>query len=307
MDKQKNTDEKDLKRKHPEEVGESSCSSLVKPKTSYPNDLTPQHHILQSQPQTLELLLPNHVLVSPRLGFSPSMEHVLTTKFPNKPQITAIDFMGLSSPPPPPPQEAIVGAVTDPSNSASPLNHPPSPRGTRRNPTQGPRRRQGKSETVPQPFPWATNKRAEVHSINYLLRNQIHTIKGDVYCKRCERKFEMEFNLMEKFGEVWKFVVENKNVMHDRAADIWMNPVLPTCMHCGQENSVRPITQDVKKKEMNWLFLLLGQMLGCCTLGHLKYFCKHTKNHRTGAKDRVLYLTYLALCKQLYPEGPFDR
>ncbi|KAL1809528.1 hypothetical protein ACET3Z_026518 [Daucus carota] len=29
------------------------------------------------------------------------------------------------------------------------------------------------------------------------------------------------------------------------------------------------------------------QMLGCCTVEQLKYFCKHTKNHRTGAKDRV--------------------
>ncbi|WOH09609.1 hypothetical protein DCAR_0729067 [Daucus carota subsp. sativus] len=49
------------------------------------------------------------------------------------------------------------------------------------------------------------------------------------------------------------------------------------------------------------------QMLGCCTVEQLKYFCKHTKNHRTGAKDRVLYLTYLAICKQLDPKGPFHR
>jgi hypothetical protein len=48
-------------------------------------------------------------------------------------------------------------------------------------------------------------------------------------------------------------------------------------------------------------------MLGCCTLDQLKYFCKHTKNHRTGAKDRVLFLAYLGLCKQLDPNGPFDR
>ncbi|OIV98449.1 hypothetical protein TanjilG_16776 [Lupinus angustifolius] len=304
MDRQKNLEEKDLKRKHPEEVDESSFSSFLRPKTSYPNDLTPHRHIFPSCPLTLEPSFQDHVIISPRLGFSPSVEELLSTKLPTKPQVTVIDFMGLSSPPPP--QEAVAVTVTDPPNSTSILNPPPSPRSSRRNPTQG-LRQQGKSETITPPFPWATNKRAVVHDINYLMRNQIHTISGDVYCKRCDQKFKMEYNLMEKFREVWKFIAENKNAMHDRAADKWMNPMLPTCMHCGQENSVRPITQDVKKKSMNWLFLLLGQMLGCCTLGQLKYFCKHTKNHRTGAKDRVLYLTYLALCKQLYPQGPFDR
>ncbi|THG02676.1 hypothetical protein TEA_012074 [Camellia sinensis var. sinensis] len=78
------------------------------------------------------------------------------------------------------------------------------------------------------------------------------------------------------------------------------------CKFCEQENNAKPVISE-KKKSINWLFLLLGQMIGCCTLEQLKYFCKHTKNHRTGAKDRVLYLTYLGLCKQLDPNGPFDR
>jgi hypothetical protein len=94
--------------------------------------------------------------------------------------------------------------------------------------------------------------------------------------------------------------------MHDRAPSDWMNPVLPRCQFCDQENSVKPVIAN-KKQKINWLFLLLGQMLGCCTLDQLKYFCKHTKNHRTGAKDRVLYLAYLGMCKQLDPNGPFDR
>ncbi|KAH7510958.1 hypothetical protein FEM48_ZijujUnG0061700 [Ziziphus jujuba var. spinosa] len=125
----------------------------------------------------------------------------------------------------------------------------PSSRSTRvrRNPTQAPR--EGKSETIPAPFPWATTHRATVHTLDYLVEKQILTVNGDVQCKRCERQYEMEFDLREKFHE----------------------------------------------------------MLGCCTLEQLKYFCKHTKNHRTGAKDRVLYLTYLGLCKQLDPTGPFDR
>ncbi|CAK9142591.1 unnamed protein product [Ilex paraguariensis] len=172
----------------------------------------------------------------------------------------------------------------------------------RRNPTQAPR--EGKSDTVPAPFPWATTRRATVHSLNHLLSNQIFAISGEVHCKRCEQQYEMEYDLREKFVEVGSFVVENKAAMHDRAPSVWMNPILPTCRFCEQENSAKPIISE-KKKKINWLFLLLGQMLGCCTLEQLKYFCKHTKNHRTGAKDRVLYLTYLCLCKQLDPNGPF--
>ncbi|KAK2978332.1 hypothetical protein RJ640_016434 [Escallonia rubra] len=181
---------------------------------------------------------------------------------------------------------------------------PSRPLRVRRNPTQAPR--EGKSDTVPAPFPWATTHRATVHSLNYLLSKQIFAVSGEVQCKRCERQYEIQFDLRQKFAEVGSFIAKNKGTMHDRAPSVWMTPVLPTCKFCEQENSVKPILSE-KKKAINWLFLLLGQMLGCCTLEQLKYFCKHTKNHRTGAKDRVLYLTYLGLCKQLDPSGPFDR
>ncbi|XP_075478390.1 uncharacterized protein LOC142519305 [Primulina tabacum] len=166
--------------------------------------------------------------------------------------------------------------------------------------------REGKSEIVPPQYPWATNRRATVYSLGYLLSKQISSISGDVHCKRCERQYSMEYDLRQKFMEIGTFIAENKSLMHDRAPKIWMNPTLPTCRYCEQENCVKPIIAD-KKKSINWLFLLLGQLLGCCALEQLKYFCKHTKNHRTGAKDRVLYLTYLGLCKQLDPNGPFDR
>ncbi|KAK2665283.1 hypothetical protein Ddye_003857 [Dipteronia dyeriana] len=174
----------------------------------------------------------------------------------------------------------------------------------RRNPTQTPG--QGKSETVPALFPWATTSRATVHPLNYLLARHITSIRGEVQCKKCDRQYEMEFDLKDKFLEVGRFIAENKSRMHDRAPSVWMNPALPSCRFCEQENSAKPVIPE-KKKQINWLFLLLGQLLGCCTLEQLKYFCKHTKNHRTGAKDRVLYLTYLGLCKQLDPTGPFDR
>nr|KYP44833.1 hypothetical protein KK1_033639 [Cajanus cajan] len=90
--------------------------------------------------------------------------------------------------------------------------------------------------------------------------------------------------------------------MFDRAPTAWVNPVLPKCTECGKENSVKPILGNTKKKTINWLFLLLTQMLGFCTLNQLRYFCKHNKIHRTGAKDRLLYVTYMSLLNQLVPE-----
>ncbi|CAI9765521.1 unnamed protein product [Fraxinus pennsylvanica] len=180
----------------------------------------------------------------------------------------------------------------------------PRPRRVRRNPAQSPR--EGKSATIPVQFPWSTNYRATVHSLNYLRSKQIDTITDEVQCKRCDEKFKITFNLHQKFREVATFIAENKATMHDRAPGVWLNPTLLPCKMCNEENIAKPVISE-KKKFINWLFLLLGQLLGCCTLDQLKYFCKHTKNHRTGAKDRVLYLTYLGLCKQLDPTGPFDR
>ena len=202
----------------------------------------------------------------------------------------------------PPPQQETSTSI--PVVYHRPETATPRPSRARRNPTQVPRA--GKSETVPALFPWATTHRATVHSLAYMLSNEIVSITGEVQCKRCEIKYEMEYDLKEKFRDVARFIENNKSNMRDRAPSIWMNPVLPRCKYCEHENSVKPIIAD-KKKGINWLFLLLGQMIGCCTLEQLKYFCKHTKNHRTGAKDRVLYLTYLGLCKQLCPDGPFDR
>ncbi|TYI37483.1 hypothetical protein ES332_A03G214500v1 [Gossypium tomentosum] len=201
------------------------------------------------------------------------------------------------------PQEPVSTAVAAPVSVTS--SSSPRPSRVRRNPTQN--LREGKSETVEPPFPWATNYRATVYNINYLLSEKnISKITGFVQCKKCEKQYSMDFDLKEKFSEIGSFIAENKNSMHDRALLSWLNPVLPKCKYCNQENSAKPVIAD-KKKDINWLFLFLGQLLGCCTLEQLKYFCKHTKNHRTGAKDRVLYLTYLGLCKQLDPSGPFSR
>ncbi|KAL5788549.1 hypothetical protein ACOSP7_005498 [Xanthoceras sorbifolium] len=236
-----------------------------------------------------KFILPQQQVQIP-VELSPQHSLYLPTSFMHEPLPLPVYRAAATEPP-------VSGGVSGVSVVSRPLR-------ARRNPTQSPG--QGKSETVPALFPWATTARAIVHPLNYLLSRHITAIKGEVQCKKCDKQYEMEYDLKDKFMEVGRFIAENKNRMHDRAPSVWMNPVLPACRFCEQENSAKPVIPE-KKKEINWLFLLLGQLLGCCTLEQLKYFCKHTKNHRTGAKDRVLYLTYLGLCKQLDPTGPFDR
>ncbi|KAE9584146.1 hypothetical protein Lalb_Chr08g0246571 [Lupinus albus] len=271
MDRGESNEEK--KRKHSDDDASTSQRS-VRAKTS--SSMEEKHNII-SEPASPPL----------ELGLLPSAL-VFDLNSP-PPQEPPSDFV-IPYPPP------LTQQLVDPPAAAPSKSRP------RRNPSQGPSA--GKSETVPPPFPWATDRRATVHSLRYLNNNSIETITGDVQCKKCERKWTLDFNVDEKFYEVLAFIMEKKDEMHDRAPDIWMNPTLLNCNHCGQENCVRPIIIPKNKKGMNWLFLLLGQWLGLCSLGDLKYFCKHTRNHRTGAKDRVLYLTYIALCKQIYPDAP---
>ncbi|XP_059669476.1 uncharacterized protein LOC132314661 [Cornus florida] len=249
---------------------------------------------------SLSTMAPSSHVQTPPQNVPPSIS---SSKLPQQPTWLTL------SPPPRPPQKSLV--LPPPPHLTNILLQPPTSHQdaaagpsrlsrTRRSPVRslGP----GKSDTIAAPYPWATTKRATVHSLDHLMSNGINNISGEVQCKRCDEQYEIEFDLEKKFMEVATFISKNKHLMHDRAPTIWMNPVLPDCSSCGQNNCVKPILS--KKKSINWLFLLLGQMLGCCKLAELKYFCKHTKNHRTGAKDRVLYLTYFELCKQLVPDEP---
>ncbi|KAL0386972.1 UNVERIFIED_CONTAM: hypothetical protein Sradi_2579000 [Sesamum radiatum] len=230
----------------------------------------------------------------------------------------------LHHPPPPPP---VVRRQPSPPPPTFVINSPPnntndvpgetsgrgSPSGVvasssrppraRRTPSRAPR--VGKSTTITPAFPWAMNRRATVHRMSYLISRQIFTISGQVQCKKCERQDTLHFDLRQRFFKVATYVAENKINMCQRAPRSWMNPTLPRCRLCEEDNSVKPVISN-KKRSINWLFLFLGEMLGCCTLDQLKYFCKHTNNHRTGAKDRVLFLTYIGICKQVDPSGPFE-
>ncbi|KAI3957533.1 hypothetical protein MKX01_001892 [Papaver californicum] len=154
------------------------------------------------------------------------------------------------------------------------------------------------------PFEWATNRFAKIHDKNYLIGRGIHTISGEVQCKKCEHRCTLEFDLQSKLLEIGSFIYHNKENLCHRATDNWMSPNLETCPSCDQPNSLKPIIPS-DKGMINWLFLLLGQMIGCCTLEQLKFFCDKNSLHRTGAKDRLIFLTYLSLCEQLDPTGPF--
>uniref|UniRef100_A0A3Q7HVI1 DUF7086 domain-containing protein n=1 Tax=Solanum lycopersicum TaxID=4081 RepID=A0A3Q7HVI1_SOLLC len=166
-----------------------------------------------------------------------------------------------------------------------------------------------KNETITPPYPWATSRHAIVHTVDYLVSKEITIISGDVQCKKCQQQYKIQYDLQDKFNEIAKFIFKNKKNMHDRAPNIWMTPILPNCKYCNQilpnckycnqRNCVKPIIS--KDVSINWLFLLLGQTIGCCKIDQLKYFCKHTNIHRTAAKNRLVYLTYMELCKQLDP------
>ncbi|KAL5059913.1 hypothetical protein RYX36_031517 [Vicia faba] len=162
-----------------------------------------------------------------------------------------------------------------------------------------------KTAAVKPPFPWATSKRATVHTLDHLLSQlNLKTITGTLQCKSCLTQTDIHFDLLEKFEKLASYIKEKKSEMFQRAPDAWLKPVLPDCKSCGRNNTMQPLIE--KKKEINWVFLVLGEMIGCCNVRHLKYFCKHNDLHRTGARNRLIYLTYISLCKQLQPQGPFD-
>ncbi|KAL6615839.1 hypothetical protein ACP70R_038109 [Stipagrostis hirtigluma subsp. patula] len=156
---------------------------------------------------------------------------------------------------------------------------------------------------LPAPFPWATERPAHHDTLESLLRRGVTSVEGEARCKRCGRSKAIAYDLEPKFREVRGYIAANRHAMDDRAPEAWMVPALPDCEACGSKGCLWPVIA-AEKREINWLFLMLGQMLGCCTLEQLKYFCKNTRKHCTGAKNRVLYDAYIEICSQL---EPFDE
>lgn len=172
----------------------------------------------------------------------------------------------------------------------------------RRKPTKTPA--EETAATIPPPYPWAGDRRCRVHTLKYLNSQKILHISGEVHCEKCDGTYEVQYNLQKKFSEVTAFVYANVEEMHHRAHTAWMNPVLLNCQLCKEENSARPVIAENKQK-INWLFLLLGQMLGFCSTNQLRYFCRHTGNYLTGGKDAVLFRVYMDLCRQVDPTEAF--
>ncbi|OIW16674.1 hypothetical protein TanjilG_28731 [Lupinus angustifolius] len=116
-------------------------------------------------------------------------------------------------------------------------------------------------DTINTPYQWATSTRATVYSLEHLLSQNIISISGKVKCKWIEDLYEIEFSLSDKFNEVVGFIIKERDNMYDRAPQSWTKPVLPTCNHCGKENSLKRVF--TKKRIINYLLLLLGKMIGC--------------------------------------------
>ncbi|CAL4909406.1 unnamed protein product [Urochloa decumbens] len=155
------------------------------------------------------------------------------------------------------------------------------------------------------PYPWSTDRVGVHYSLAELSKRGISTITGELQCKRCDFLKLVSLDARARFEDLCGYVSSNVQGMDDRAPKRWREPVLPDCDKCGQRGSMRPVI-PADKHRINWVFLLLMEMLGVCTLEQLKHFCAYTQQHRTGAKDRVLYSTYMELCNQLLPNGIFD-
>nr|XP_004494005.1 uncharacterized protein LOC101505754 [Cicer arietinum] len=147
-----------------------------------------------------------------------------------------------------------------------------------------------KSAIITPPYPWATSKRATIHTFRHLIYElKIKTISGTLQCKFCMfLQTHVEYDLAKKFQKVARFIKEKRDEMNERAPNEWMSPMTPKCESCGKERAMKPFI--TKKRNINWLFLFLGEMIGCCKYEYLQYFCKHTDNHKTDSKDRLLSL-----------------
>lgn len=142
-------------------------------------------------------------------------------------------------------------------------------------------------------YPWATDRRVTIRSLNYLLSNNIRIVTGQVQRQNCRKTFEIEVDIRQKLAEVEYCIVNEREAMHDRAPAHWIKPILPRYRFCDQENSAKPVIGE--NDEINWLYLFLSQTLGRRSLNQLKYFCPHASKHRTGVKDRLLYTTFNAI------------
>ncbi|KAM6574386.1 hypothetical protein CsatA_022713 [Cannabis sativa] len=164
-------------------------------------------------------------------------------------------------------------------------------------------------------YPWARAQPCKVYSFNYLMTNKIMVIKGRVECNICRREFVKELDLQDEFHNIGMGLIREmtRNMKENRSGHR-DGAVVPRpyatlgCKVCGHKDSVRPIVLDDNDiddfYDINWLFLMLSQLLGWCTCVQLMHFCSTNKipySNKT-YKDRLLFLTYMDLWRQF--SGP---
>ncbi|OAY70531.1 hypothetical protein ACMD2_23784 [Ananas comosus] len=155
------------------------------------------------------------------------------------------------------------------------------------------------SDRIPPPFPWAGDHRATVRPLAELVASGITQIKGELCCRSCDAHEVVTYDLLSKFEEdvkpLYRRVQEYES---DRASDSLLNPKYRDCPSCGLQRGMRPVVAQ-RKRDINWLFMLLDGTLGCLNMKILAYFCRRNGCHSTGARDRKLYYAFTGLCVQL--------
>ncbi|KAL2633718.1 hypothetical protein R1flu_005197 [Riccia fluitans] len=108
-----------------------------------------------------------------------------------------------------------------------------------------------KDERIEVPYPWATDRRAVVMSLDRITRSGICSIQGEIICKRCDGSQTVDYNLQASFLQLDNYFMANKDLMHDRAPKIWMVPRLLDCSMCHQSDCVKPVIHQ-RKRHINW-------------------------------------------------------
>ena len=75
----------------------------------------------------------------------------------------------------------------------------------------------------------------------------------------------MEVEVQPALYSLMTYFMRHRDSMHDRAPRHWTAPQPLACRLCGLAEHARPVVAP-KKRHINWLFLLLTETLGTCTL-----------------------------------------
>ncbi|CDY37242.1 BnaA09g08630D [Brassica napus] len=164
---------------------------------------------------------------------------------------------------PPITNQGGVGALETP-RPGTRLGRPPGGHHARRNSSKAAATvEENVEKDIIPPYPWATTRPARIHNLRYLYVNNINVIFG-------------------------------QEVLRHRASKVWSCPKLTPCCSC--KNGMKPVIGE-NKEEINWLFLLLGQMLGCCTLdqlssSHATYLVYDSYRNRAGLMAFKVYFGF---------------